>query len=740
MKKIMKKKLQWRKGKLMLFCFIGIIFILITGNIILNKVIENKVRENLDQLSPIVKVSFSAVHANLFTSSLSISDLAIQFNPDTTDKQHQHFFYFPKAEFAGISFLKVIFKQELSINKLKLESGKIKLDESILDKKDSVQNALLQKTPFKNILIDHLEMTKMNVWLHSTTNNKLLMKGSINIDDISVNNLNKSSSENNFGFNGLECNISDINYSIPGVYHTVQIKNLLLDSKKNLLKIDSLKIIPQYSKSEFAEKTQHQINRFEASISTIEISKLDVMDLLNKKFIAGNILINEGDINVVNSKGVLKSSQAQALPVTYLNQIPEEIRIDAFKINHSSFKCEGFSNEDLQSNKNIFDSINLKKFSINQFEIAETKVALSSNGEDQFNIEKFDISNLNKSKSDFHFDAIACGLSNIDYSIPNTYRTLHVNSLMIDSRKELLLMDSLRIATQYSKFEFGRKLGHQADFIETTTSRLEILKLNVMQLLYKRLVADEMILDNTNVYVFRDRRLPRELKKQPMPNGYFKEIPFEIRVNTVKINNASVVSEEFPKKGTQSGTFKIEKINLVMSPVINHPGKNDPLYSNTSIEGSIMDAGIMQATISASLDKNIYFIKGAITNLDLPKLNPSSENLGNFHIESGMLNNLDFHFTATDEKATGKIVGEYHDLVIDRLKDKNGSKEVAKVPTFLLKHLIIPKNKDKSMDVAKRTGEIDYDRDPTRIVSFYLLKALLSGVESSFDLGFLLPK
>ncbi len=101
---------------------------------------------------------------------------------------------------------------------------------------------------------------------------------------------------------------------------------------------------------------------------------------------------------------------------------------------------------------------------------------------------------------------------------------------------------------------------------------------------------------------------------------------------------------------------------------------------------------------------------------------------------------MDFHFTATKKKATGGIVGEYHDLVIEKLKVKNGIKKVAKVPTFFLKHLIIPKNKDKSMDIAKRTGKIDYKRDPTRVVTFYFLKSLLSGIRDSFGLGFLLPK
>jgi len=217
-------------------------------------------------------------------------------------------------------------------------------------------------------------------------------------------------------------------------------------------------------------------------------------------------------------------------------------------------------------------------------------------------------------------------------------------------------------------------------------------------------------------------------------------MPFEVRVNTFKINNAIAVSEEFPKVGTQTGILKIERINLSMSPLLNHPYKSDPDYSNTYVEASIMDAGTIQASIHSPIIRNIYHIKGAIKNLNLTKLNPSAENLGRFHIESGVLNDLDFHFTATEEKASGEIVGEYHDLVIDRLKEKNGIKKVAKVPTFFLKHVIIPKDKDKSISIAKRTGKIDYKRDPTRLVTFYFLKALLSGIRASFELGFLLPQ
>jgi hypothetical protein len=123
----------------------------------------------------------------------------------------------------------------------------------------------------------------------------------------------------------------------------------------------------------------------------------------------------------------------------------------------------------------------------------------------------------------------------------------------------------------------------------------------------------------------------------------------------------------------------------------------------------------------------------------LPALNPSSEKLGRFHIESGILNKLNFEFTSTNKKASGHIIGEYHDLVIERLKNTKDGQKTAWLPTMALQTFIIPKNKDASLPIKRRTGKIDYERDPTRLVTFFYIKALLDGIRDSFNFGFLLP-
>jgi hypothetical protein len=77
---------------------------------------------------------------------------------------------------------------------------------------------------------------------------------------------------------------------------------------------------------------------------------------------------------------------------------------------------------------------------------------------------------------------------------------------------------------------------------------------------------------------------------------------------------------------------------------------------------------------------------------------------------------------------------------LQQLEKHTDKKNVARFSSFMLTHLVIPLNKDKSLPEKKRTGKVNYVRDPTRFVAHYFLQSLLMGIKKSFALGFLLPK
>lgn len=331
-------------------------------------------------------------------------------------------------------------------------------------------------------------------------------------------------------------------------------------------------------------------------------------------------------------------------------------------------------------------------------------------------------------------------LTEARYNYPEAYSVLHLSGVDLDSHNAELRIDTARITPTVGKLELGKIKGHQEDVVEGISTGISVTGLDLKQLRQHRLVADRVVIGGSRIEVFRDRRLPLEAGEKPLPVDYLKSLPVDLRVREVDLGTTTFTYEEFPKDGDKTGYLRIVRLKGHITPLINHPTEGDPAYITVVTQGSLMGSGTVSSTMHMPLRKgDPYTVEGAFHDLDVTSLNPSAENLGDLHLESGLLNNLSFSFSMTSEKSTGKIVGEYHNLVADKLKGKGAVKKTDKLKSFFLKHLIIPKDKDHTLPVAHRTGKVDYKRDPTRYFSYYMLHSLLVGVKASFSLGFLLP-
>ena len=340
-------------------------------------------------------------------------------------------------------------------------------------------------------------------------------------------------------------------------------------------------------------------------------------------------------------------------------------------------------------------------------------------------------------KGEKGFGELRLAITRGRYQLPDAGETIHLSNMVLDSKKKLFRLDTLRLTPVPDKMKMGEKKGHQVDVVEATSEGIEADGVDVMGLPEHRLVADRITIRRNKIYVFRDRRLPLEPGVKAMPMELLKALPVSLRIKLVNLGTTNFTYEEFPKKGEKTGTMKIYRLAGTLEPLINKPVAGDPAYLTMRIEGSLMNSGLVSAITKMPLRKgDPYRVEGAFHELDVTKLNDPAENLGMLHLESGMLNSLAFRFEMNEEKATGQIVGEYHDLVVDKLRE-NGKKD--KLKSFALKKFIIPRDKDKSLPEKKRTGKVDYKRDPQRNFSYYLLHSLLVGVKSSFSLGFLLP-
>ena len=656
---------------------------LITGYFILNAVIQKKIRQQFADLSPILVIKFSKVNTNFLSSSVSFDSLDINFIPYKNREQDKHHLYFSTVSLDGVSFLKFLFTKKLQADDLLLDKGNIQLDSFLLDKKDSAQaNVLSQiKWPFKKLYVRNVELKNTDVFLHSENGQRQLAKTNMLFKGVSINKPGEQPS-----FDDIDLRLSGVNYQTAD--YKIRFIHLAVNNSKGILELDSLYV------------SARKENQNEVAIPSLRMTGFDVMKLLNEKtLIAKNLIIDKAKISLLkNERSIIPT-------------LPFAVQ----KIEINNLQCKDLS------------VVYKDKATECRF---RADIALNDAGIDpSFNLNKAQFGSVRGEISGFHYSG-------------NEYQSAEINKIKFDSKKELVQVNAVNITPRIGKYELGKKLGHQVDWMQAYISRVDIIKPDFQKLLQQKLFADKIQVSESNVYVFRDRRLPRPQKNIPLPADIIKTLPFDIRVKACELATSTVAYEEYPESGYgKTGLLKIEKISLSLSPLINNPTASDPTYITMSVKGSIMGSGTAHSVIKMPLRKNEpYQINGTIEGLELTRLNSSSENLGKIRIKSGFLDFLSFDFAMTEQRSTGKIIGAYHQLVIQQLKKHTDEKNVADFASFALRHAIIPLNKDASLPERKRTGHVDYQRDPTRMVSYYFLQSLLMGVKKSFTLGFLLPK
>ena len=674
--------MESRKIKRVLKITVIVCLLIVAGYFILTAVIREKIRQQFTAMSPFLAIEFSKVHANILSSSVAFDNLDINFIPYKNQQQYRHHLHFPFVSVNGISFLKFLLNKKLEATELLLDNGNIQLDSFLLDKKDSGQSKVLSeiKWPFKKFYVANIAVKNSRVFLHSEKSDQQLARANVAIKGVSI-----SKPGERLSFKDIVLHLSEVNYQMPG--YKVQLSNLTVNINLEIVELDSLGVAaPGY---------QNDIN-----IPSIRVKGFDVMKLLEEKtFIAKNIVITNSKIALVKNT----SSKTMVLP------------FDLEKIYISNFQCKDLA---LSYKDKINECRFIADISLNDIDV-----------DPSFELNKTKFGSVYGDISDFHYSG-------------NNYQNVEIKKIKADSKIESVQVTGINIIPQIGKYEFGKKLGQQADWMQAYISKVDIVKPDFKKLAGQKLFADEIKIGESKAYIFRDRRLPRPQKNILLPVDIIKTLPIDIRIQTCQLATSAVEYEEYPKAGYgKTGILKIEKINLSCSPLINHPTSSDPAYMTMNVEGSIMGSGTTHGVVMMPLQKNKpYSIKGAIERLELTKLNSSSENLGKIRIKSGFLDFLSFDFIMTEQRSTGKIIGAYHHLIIQQLKKHTDEKNVADFASFALRHAIIPLNKDASLPERKRTGKVDYQRDPTRMVSYYFLQSLLTGVKKSFTLGFLLPK
>jgi hypothetical protein len=301
----------------------------------------------------------------------------------------------------------------------------------------------------------------------------------------------------------------------------------------------------------------------------------------------------------------------------------------------------------------------------------------------------------------------------------------------VDMVGRMLTVDSIVLKPLQSKFKFAKIAKKQIDRISVFVSQVKVSGLEYDQLLSQKLIASKIDIYSSEIYSFRDKRMPfREKENKPLPMAALKKFQHEIDVDSLELHQSKITYEEFPTDGFKSGKIIFEDLQATMNNITNRRYYNESKYSTLQASSKFLGKGLIEATFLLPVEDEIpYQAKGKMSGFNLYHLNPILENLAFISISSGRLNSMDFNFEYNERVSNGALTINYEDLKIVGLK-KEKKAEASDVKTFLI-NTVVKNDKDKDVPVENRTGTITFERDRKKQIFNFWWKSLLSGIKNS---------
>ena len=298
-----------------------LVILLVAGYFIGNAVIRHKMDEALRTLPPAWQVTYTSLQANILTGSLVIHGLGVRFMPDKgqqakgqprkvqPEKAHVHELSVDRLAVGGIHLFELMTHHRLRIRSIEMDGISANLDEYLLEKDTSGPAIHL---PFAEALIDRLTLTELTVKSGEREKKGWSMVGSLELDSVRMMNptegpgseketvgTEKKGETEGTSVGGhagptagaVRMLVETATYPNPGMEETAHMQHLELDSRKRLLRLDSLQITPNLGREEIGRIRGHQVDVVKASSEGIDVKNLDVMALLQHRLIADEISI-----------------------------------------------------------------------------------------------------------------------------------------------------------------------------------------------------------------------------------------------------------------------------------------------------------------------------------------------------------------------------------------------------------------------------------------------------------------
>lgn len=595
---------------------------------------------------------------------------------------------------------------------------------------------LFSKSPFNKLSINNFEIdsgaTKLiyrqpNEKTHAIKlDNLRLHLSHLEIDSA------KHHWEQLFDLQHINLSIGSYYHILPDNTHHISTRDIKLFSQDSLLIVNELEITPQKSLIPYSLEKQEKQNQIDVKIPQLYLKGWDLVSFMEKRELSLskanlemprlNLQIHRPD-TTKKLRDFTQKLRADSLHY-FISPFLNILKINDFQINNASLVLTTHHFD--RVNRFTLDSISVyaKKFDIHPIK----SIAIDESKEVLPPPFVFD-------PTPYHFlncENLRVSLKNYTFQLPDKIYTLKAKSIYLSTKDSLLDVDKVDFVPSLDKVTFSRQQKYKKAWLYPQIRKLTLQKFDFYSLLHhEELKMKKLEIDKVKFEIYRDRGLPdRPDHYPPMPQDLLRELPFYVKIDSVKVKDADFIYEEQLPEKPRPGRLTFEKTEISLSPLTNHRDSLQSYYfqpilsANTQVMGQGRFS--LQARFFLSDPKNLHFLKGEIGEMDMTAFNEMLEYVFPVRITSGFIKHGSFDLKLNYKNARGRMLLRYNDLKVELINRKFAS--------FVANSFVVNNHNPSRRFAPLRVGEIKSRRNLSRSIFSYWGYSVLNGFKTSIGL------
>lgn len=254
----------------------------------------------------------------------------------------------------GIHVFSFILNKKIEIRSFSLDTINLVLNKNLLTNSDSVKFKTKSNGNLKSLAIDKFEIENLNLKVIKGSIQQLEAKIQLKISDITIPSF--AQIKETLQFKIQESSITDIFISPDSSLYNCTIQSISMDNHN--IKIDTIKLIPMYTKFDFGKHVGKQIDRFEVMIPTLKINQIEAARLRDSVLYISSVNFYNPSLKAFRDKRLpfIKDKEVP-MPIELIRMVPYQFSIDTIGIVDASIAYEEFPVEGDSSGIVYFENL-----------------------------------------------------------------------------------------------------------------------------------------------------------------------------------------------------------------------------------------------------------------------------------------------------------------------------------------------------------------------------------------------